>query len=217
MKSRQLFLIFVTLAVILLAACSTPKPFDEANNPVGDIQPKVDDPEAEINVTPQPTENSAYFTVKVTRIGKQAPKIGWAATGEIYLKVNVDSDNPINVIGTGFGKAGFDASSQACLDMGGWPIEYAAEGYFDKENCTITIKVVETWPQTEAHAQCLGMSGSASGGIYTLTFPNLKFEDFEPRVDTELTQDMITWANSFELSAREGIKKTDGCLFEAIN
>jgi hypothetical protein len=214
MKGRRLFLVFVILLVLFFAACSTPKPFKEFS---GDDQPLEKNPEPEPNVTPQPTENSAYFTVKVTRIGKQAPKIGWAATGEIYLKVNVDSDSPLNVMGTGFGKAGFDASSQKCMDMGGWPIEYAAEGYFDKENCTITIKVVETWPQTEAHAQCFGQSGSASGGIYTLTFPSVKFEDDDPRMDTELTQDMITWANTFELSVREGIKKTGGCLFEEIN
>ena len=213
MKGRNYFLIFVALIAILLAACSTPKPFDEFS---GDIQPIEENPEPEPNVTLQPTENNAYFTVKVTRIGKQAPNIGWAATGEIYLKVNVDSDSPLNVMGTGFGKAGFDASSKVCQDLGGWPIEYNAEGFFDKENCTITIKVEETWPQTEAHAQCFGQSGSASGGIYKLAFPNLKFEDDDPREDTKLTQDMIEWVNSFELSVREGLKGT-GCLFEEIN
>jgi hypothetical protein len=214
MKNRNFLLIYIALMALLLAACSTPKPFDEFS---GDIQPIEENPETEPNVTPHPTENNAFFTVKVTRIGKQAPNIGWAATGEIYLKVNVDSDSPLNVMGTGFGKAGFDASNKVCQDAGGWPVEYAAEGYFDKKNCTITIKVVETWPQTEAHAQCFGQSGSASGGIYTLEFPGLKFEDDDPRKDTKLTQDMIEWVNTFELTVREGIKKTDGCLFEEIN
>lgn len=211
MRVRDFLLI--VLAMLLLAACSTTQPFDKANDPVGDTQPHVDDPDANINVTPQPEEKNAYFTVKVTRIGQQAPSIGWAATGEIYLKIAVDSDGPINVIGTGFGTAGFDASDQVCQDLGGWPVEYTAEGFFDKENCTITIKVDETWPQTEAHAACLGQSGSASGGIYKLSFNGLNFEDNNPRVDTTLTQDMITWANSFQLTVREGLKGT-GCLFE---
>lgn len=213
MRGRKFLIICIALMVLLLSACSTPQPFDEFS---GDVQPVEENPEPEPNVTPQPTVKSAYFTLKVTRIGQQVPSIGWVATGEIYLKVEVDSDSPLNIVGTGFGKAGFDASNDVCQDMGGWPIEYAAEGYFDKENCTITIKVVETWPQTEAHAQCFGQSGSASGGIYTLEFPGLKFEDDDPRDDTQLTQDMITWANSFELSVREGLKGT-GCLFEEIN
>ena len=138
MRVRDFLLI--ALAVILLAACSTPRPFDKANDPVGDTQPYIDDPDANINVTPQPEEEFAYFTVKVTRLGVQAPKIGWHASGEIYLKVAVNSDMPLNVTGTGFGTAGFDASSNICQDIGGWPIEYAAEGFFDKKNCTITYQ-----------------------------------------------------------------------------
>ena len=213
MRGRHFLLICIALTVLLLAACSTSGPFDEANAPAGDTQPHVDDPDAEINVTPQPEEKFAYFTVKVTRLGVQAPKIGWHASGEIYLKVAVNSDMPLNVVGTGFGTAGFDLASPVCIETGGWPIEYTANGHFDIDKCEITLNIEETWPKTEAQANCLGMSSSTSGGVYKLNFHGINFEDDNPRVDTTTDLDMLVWANTFELIPREGLKGT-GCLFE---
>ncbi|MEN8173325.1 MAG: hypothetical protein ABFS03_10650 [Chloroflexota bacterium] len=203
---RHKIYLLTILLIILLAACKeTPPP--------GSLNPVVDDPDLEINVTPQPEGDYAYMTLKVTRVGVQAPKIGWQASGEIYLRIALDVKNPPNVVGTGFGTAGFDASSDACLDTGGWPIEYDAEGYFDEDKCELTIKVDETWPKTEAHAVCFGQSGSASGGAYKMSFPNLKFEDDNPREDTTTDLEMITWANTFLLFPKEGLEDT-GCLFE---
>ena len=200
-------LLFLSLVAILLAACADSPP------PSGDLNPVVDDPEMEINVTTQPEEKYALFTLVVTRVGTQAPKIGWSASGEIYLKVTLGVDSPLNVMGTGFGTAGFDASSQICKDQGGWPIEYTAEGYFNEKDCELTLLVTETWPQTEAFSICQGVSGSASGGVYKLSFPSLKFTDDNPRVDNTTSADMLTWVNSFQLYPKEGLKGT-GCLFE---
>jgi hypothetical protein len=200
--------LFISLVALLLTACAS-------STQSGDLNPIVDDPDININVTPQPDQKYAYFTVVVTRIGEQSPKIGWRASGEIYLRVALDVDGPLNVVGTGFGTAGFDASSNACKDAGGWPVDYTAEGYFNKDNCELTIKVEETWPKTEAQAVCLGRSGSASGGIYKLTFPGLNFKDDDPREDTTTSKDLITWLNTFLLYPKSGLEDT-GCVFEAF-
>lgn len=205
--------LFASLMAILLAACASSAPSDG-------FLPTVDDPDLEINVTPQVDQDYAYFAIVVTRIGEQVAatghKIGWNASGEIYLKVTLDSAGPLNVIGTGFGKAGFDASSQVCIDEGGWPVEYTAEGHFDEDKCELTLKIEETWPKTEAHAACMGYSGSGGGGIYTLSFPSLNFKEDDLREDTTTTieEGMMTWLNTFLLYPRDGLEDTD-CVFDA--
>ena len=67
MKHKSLLLI--SLIMILLATCAD-------STPPSNINPVVDDPELNINVTPQPEQKSAYLTIVITRIGEQAPKIG---------------------------------------------------------------------------------------------------------------------------------------------
>lgn len=213
MKTNSRFhaicLISLLWALLSLAGCGNPAPS-------GEINPIVDDPDLEINVTPKPEEKYAYFSIDVTRVGEQAPKIGWVATGEIYLRVTMGLQSELNITGTGFGTAGFDASSQICIDQGGWPINYAAEGIFDAEKCELKLKIEETWPQTEAYANCVGGSGSASGGMYKLIFPSLTFTDDDTREDTETTKDMITWMNTFQLYPKDGLEDT-GCVFSAAS
>ena len=192
--------LLMSLMVILLAACADP-------TPSGDFLPIVDDPDYEINVTPQSEQEFAYFKVVVTRIGKQAPNIGWFANGEVDLKVALDVDGPLNVVGTGFGTAGYDASP-VCINKGGWPAEYTAEGYFDVDNCEFNIKIEETWPKTEAITAC----GAYGGGIYQLAFPSLKFSETDPREDTTTSKDKIDWVNTFLLYAKDGLEDS-GCVF----
>jgi len=178
--------LILTLMALLLSACA-----------VASAAPA---PEA----APTPEPEVAHFTVVVTRIGEQAGPVGWHASGTILLKVLLDADGPLNITGTGSGTADFDASMNNCTDLGGWPIEYNAQGYFDEGKCELTIKVEETWPKTEGYAVCMGVSGSGSGPEYKLNFPNLKFTESSPRADTELTRDMITWINSFQLIPGKG-------------
>ena len=199
--------LFISLVAMLLAACAGSAPSD-------DSLPIVNDPDLEINVTSQPDQKYGYFTVVVTRIGEQAPMIGWFASGEVYLRVALDVEGPLNVAGTGFGTAGFDATTQVCIDEGDWPVEYTAEGNFNVDNCELTLKIQETWPKTEGHAVCFGYSGSGGGGIYTLIFPSLNFKDDDPREDTTTSKDMITWVNTFLLYPKDGLEDT-GCVFDA--
>ena len=91
MRVRDFLLI--ALAVILLAACSTPRPFDKANDPVGDTQPYIDDPDANINVTPQPEERICLLHRESNPPWCASPQaLAGHASGEIYLKVAVNSD-----------------------------------------------------------------------------------------------------------------------------
>ncbi len=200
--------LFISLVAMLLAACAGSAPSD-------DSLPIVNDPDLEINVTPQPDQEYGYFTVVVTRIGEQAPMIGWHASGEVYLRVALDVEGPLNVAGTGFGTAGFDATTQVCIDEGDWPVEYTAEGNFNVDNCELNLKIQETWPKTEAHAVCMGYSGSGGGGIYTLIFPSLNFKDYDTREDTTTgSKDTIAWVNTFLLYPKDGWEDT-GCVFDA--
>jgi hypothetical protein len=189
------------MMAVLLSACTQSASSGDLDIEILDID------------TPQPKEKFAYFTVVVTRIGEQAGGIGWHASGEINLRVFLEGDMPLNAAGTGVGTAGFDASSNNCLDMGGWPIEYTAEGNFDDDTCTLTLKIEEIWPRTEAYAVCFGVSGSGSGGMYQLSFPTLLFEDDDPREDTETTRDMITWINSFLLYPKSDWQGSK-CVFD---
>ena len=86
------------------------------------------------------------------------------------------------------------------------------EGYLDMYGCELTIIVEETWPRTEAFAVCAGMTGSGSGPEYKLNFPNLKFTEDTARVDTELTQDMLTWINTFQIYPKDALEYI-GCTF----
>lgn len=209
---RFKILVLLPMLAMLLAGCADSAPSD-------DILPIVDAPD--LNVTPQPEQKIVYFTVVVKRVGEQAAaigSIGWHASGEIYLKVNLDVKSGLNTVGTGFGTAGFDASSKACIDMGGWPVEYTAQGNFNVDACELNLKIEETWPQTEAHASCMGYSGSASGGVYKLLFPSLKFKENDPRDDTTTgnkgRMDEIYWINTFLLYPKDGLEDT-GCAFDA--
>ena len=194
MRYRQLLILL--LAALLLTACATAS---AAPAPV--VAPP----------TSQPEQEFAYLTVVVTRIGEQAGGIGWHASGEIQLKFALDLDSVPNVIGTGEGIAGFDASGNNCIDLGGWPIEYNAHGYFDAGKCELTLHVEETWPKTEAYAVCVGVSGSGSGPEYKLNFTNLKFTEKTSRADTELTGG-ITWINSFQIYPKDALEYI-GCTF----
>lgn len=207
---RMIWLFLFLCAFFSLAACQGSTSSEEMN-------PVVNDPDLEINVTPQPEGKYGYFTIVVKRVGEQAPKIGWFANGEVYLRVSMDlgGDDPTDtqlISGTGFGTAGFDASSQVCTDLGGWPTEYSAEGQFNVRDCELNLTIVETWPKTEAHAECMGYSGSGGGGIYKLTFPGLKFTAADTREDTTTTIDMLTWINTFLLYPKDGLEDT-GCEF----
>ena len=211
---RTIWLFLFLCAFFSLAACQGSTPSEEMN-------PVVNDPDLEINVTPQDEGKYGYFTIVVKRVGEQAPKIGWNASGEIYLKVGMelgddDADETQLVSGTSFGTAGFDASTQICTDLGGWPVEYSAEGRFNVKNCELSLKIVETWPKTEALSNCVVGSGSASGGIYKLTFPSLKFTADDTREDTTTSQDMITWVNTFMLYPKDGLEDA-GCEFSDPN
>jgi len=194
MRYRE-FLILL-LAALLLTACA----------------PAFASPAPEVAPTSQPEQEFAYLTVVVTRIGEQAGPVGWHASGEIQLKFALDLDSVPNVIGTGVGTADFDASVKNCTDMGGWPIKYNAQGYFDAGKCELTLHVEETWPKTEAFAVCAGVSGSGSGPEYKLNFTNLKFTEKTSRADTELTQDMLTWINSFQIYPKDALEHI-GCTF----
>lgn len=204
------WLLMLSLSLVVLAACG-------GSTESVETLPIVNDPDLEINVTPQEEGKYGYFTIVVQRVGKQAPSIGWFANGEVYVRVSMDldpneADDVMLASGTGFGKAGFDASNEVCTDLGGWPTEYNAEGVFDVRKCELSLMIEETWPKTEAHASCLGVSGSGSGGVYKLTFPGLKFTADDPREDTETSENMITWLNTFTLFAREGLEDS-GCEF----
>jgi hypothetical protein len=194
MRYRQLLILL--LGALLLTACA----------------PSFASPAPEVAPTSQPEQEFANLTVVVTRIGEQAGGIGWHASGEIQLNVALDIDIAPNVTGTGVGVAGFDASANNCIDLGGWPVEYNAQGHFDGGKCELTIIVEETWPKTEAFAVCAGVSGSGSGPEYKLNFPNLKFTEKSSRVDTELTQDMLTWINSFQIYPKDALEHI-GCTF----
>ncbi len=194
MRYRQLLILI--LAALLLTACAA-----ASAAPAPDVAP-----------TSQPEQEFAYLTVVVTRIGEQAGPVGWHASGAIQLKFWLDLDIPPNVTGTGVGTADFDASGNNCTDMGGWPIKYTAQGYFDADKCELTLLVEETWPKTEAFAVCAGVSGSGSGPEYKLNFPDLKFTKNSSRVDTELTQDMLTWINSFQIYPKDALEII-GCTF----
>ena len=194
MRYRQLLILI--LAALLLTACA----------------PAFASPAPEVAPTSQPEQEFAYLTVVVTRIGEQAGPVGWHASGEIQLKFALDLDSVPNVIGTGVGTADFDASVNNCTDMGGWPIKYNAQGYFDAGKCELTLHVEETWPKTEAFAVCAGVSGSGSGPEYKLNFTNLKFTEKTSRADTELTQDMLTWINSFQIYPKDALEHI-GCTF----
>jgi len=194
MRYRKLLILL--LGALLLTACAT-----ASAAPSPDVAP-----------TSQPEQEFVNLTVVVTRIGEQAGPVGWHASGEIKLKVWLNADPPINVMGTGEGIANFDASVNNCIDLGGWPIVYTAQGYFDAGKCELTIIVEETWPKTEAFAVCAGVSGSGSGPEYKLNFPNLKFTEKTSRADTELTQDMLTWINSFQIYPKDALEHI-GCTF----
>ena len=86
---------------------------------------------------------------------------------------------------------------------------------FWEENCTLSLIIKETWPKTEVHAVCAGVSGAGSGGIFKLTFPSLTFKDNDPRKDTLTTIDTIKWFNTFQLDAKDGLEDT-GCALEAL-
>jgi len=204
-------LVLIPMLVMFLAACADPAPTD-------DILPIVDAPD--LNVTPQPEEKNAYFTVVVTRLGEQAAgggSIGWFASGEVYLKVNLDVKSGLNTLGTGFGKAGFDAT-KVCIDEGGWPVEYTAEGTFNVDTCELNLKIEETWPHTEAWGSCFGYSSSYTGPVYKLLFPSLKFEENDPREDTTRGNkgkvDEIYWMNTFLLYPKDGLEDTE-CIFNS--
>jgi hypothetical protein len=210
----KLWLVLILCSLIALSACGGSTSSEEMN-------PIVNDPDLEINVTPQPEGKYGYFTIVVRRVGEQAPKIGWNASGEVYLRVSMelgdeDADDTQLVSGTGFGTAGFDASTQICTNLGGWPVEYSAEGQFNVKTCQLDLKIEETWPKTEALSNCIGGSGSVSGGIYNLTFPSLKFTADDTREDTTTTKDMITWINTFMLYPKDGLEDA-GCEFSDPN
>ena len=116
------------------------------------------------------------------------------------------------VAGEGFGKAGFDASGGPCADLGGWPIEYNAFGFFDVPRCELKVTIEEVWPKSEALATCMGMSSSASSGPYKLSFTNLTFTRSQTRLDTETKKDMISWMDTFRLIPGEGLEDS-GCEF----
>lgn len=209
MKGRDF--LFVAL-VMLLAACSTSGPFNETNAPSGEQQPVVNDPDLDINVTPQPEEEYAYFTVKVQRIGEASPAGAWLIEGEIYLKITADAEGPINVIGTGFGTGAFDGSGPGFENVSDWKVEYVAQGFFDKTKCEITLKIDETTPDQTANLTSSSVSASASGD-YTKTFSNLKFKYDEPYIEIESLENPVKWTNTFLIIPREEANSTD-CLFE---
>jgi hypothetical protein len=176
--------------------------------------PIVDDPEAEINVTPD--ENKyAYFTIKVVRLGT-FQGIGWHAQGEIYIKVPLgaeDETDEVLVSGTGFGMAGYDASGDPCINLGGWPVDYSAAGTFNTDTCEFNIIAEESWPKTEAHAICLGYGSEVEGPPYKLVFPNLKFTSTEVLATPEpRTVDEIYWTDTFTLIPGVDADKLD-CIF----
>ncbi|MEN8243127.1 MAG: hypothetical protein ABFS17_14540 [Chloroflexota bacterium] len=187
MKSKDILLI--SLAAILLSACGSSGPS---------------------NVPAPPSEVNYTFSVSVTRLGVQQPNIGWYSSGEVFL--TVDPDGEVNVYGSGGGTAGFDASTQICTDMGGWPVEFTATGSFNKSTCELIIVIEETWPQTKALSNCLFGGGSFTGGEYSLTFPNLKFSQLDPREDTSTSEGVLTWINTFKLYYNQGLEETE-CFY----
>jgi hypothetical protein len=203
-KSQRWLLPLIVLFVLFALGSSACK-----GDQAGTFE-KVDDPDAEINVTPDKNKY-AHFTVKVIRIGSHY-NVGWWARGEFYVKVTLGrEEGDINVTGTGFGKAGFDASGGACIDIGGWPIEYNVTGSFSEENCTLELVAEEIWPNTEGTAICLGYGAEVEGPPYSLTLPNIKFTEQKVRTDTTV-KDEIVWTNSFFLYTGEGTDKLD-CMF----
>lgn len=124
--SKLLFLAvcFVLMGVIS-AACQGPQNADAT-------QPIIEDPDALINVTPEPTGvQYGYFTIQVKRVGVHR-NVGWYASGEVYVKTALDlgQDDPADtqlVKGIGWGKAGFDVGPDACRGWGG-----VASGVFSR-------------------------------------------------------------------------------------
>jgi hypothetical protein len=178
----------------------------------GDSFPVVDDPEAEINVTPEnPEIKYAHFTVKVVRVGDYKG-VGWHAKGEFYVKVQLGlEEGDINASGNGFGMAGYDASGGPCVNLGGWPVDYTVTGSFSEENCTLSLVAVESWPKTEAHAVCLGSGNEVEGPPYSITLPNINFDETKVKVGTTVT-DEIVWVNTFILTTGVGSENLN-CMF----
>jgi len=213
----QLKMLLLIVALILigsgLAACQ--------GGTENDVLPFINDPDMEINVTPEPNPGKfkkVHFTIKINRIGSHL-KVGWWAKGEVYASVSVstgnelvDLDNLPQVSGTGFGMAGYDASGGPCINLGGWPVNYEVGGYFNPESCELTIGIVETWPKTEAHAVCLGYGAEVEGPPYTIAFTGLKFTETDVVKGVPLTQDEIVWVNTFTLIPGMGTENLD-CIF----
>jgi hypothetical protein len=169
-----------------------------------------EDTEGELNVTPE-EYSYAHFTVDVVRIG-DFKGIGWYANGQFYLKVQLGAEEgATNVSGNGFGKAGYDGSGGPCINIGGWPVEYSVSGSFSEENCSMTIVAVESWPKTEAHAICLGSGAEVEGPPYSITLPNIKFDELKVKTTTTVT-DEIVWLNTFVLTTGVGSEKLN-CMF----
>jgi hypothetical protein len=114
--------------------------------------------------------------------------------------------------GTGNGMAGYDASGDPCINLGGWPVEYEARGFFNPETCTLELTVIESWPKTEAHAVCLGYGSEVEGPPYKLVIEGIKLSETKIRDDIPLTQDEISWVNSFTLVPGMGTENLN-CLF----
>jgi hypothetical protein len=190
--------LFGALVVILLAACSTPKPSE--------------DPEPDINVTLQAEEENAYFTVKVQRVGEATPRGAWFIEGEIYLKVMTNVEGPINVVGSGLGTGEADTSGGGATNVSKWKTEYAAQGFFDKKKCEITLKIDETtqYMQTDLTSSSVSVTEIDD---YTITLPNVKFTIDGPYIETEILEHPVTWTNTFLLIPNEEVNSTD-CLFE---
>ena len=177
---------------------------------------KGNEPEGELNVTPE-NDQYVYFTIKVIRLGTHRG-IGWHAQGIIDIKATyhgAEYDEDVLVSGTGFGMAGYDASGDPCINLGGWPVEYTATGTFNAEACELNITADESWPKTEAHSVCLGSGAEVEGPPYKLIFPSLKFTDNEVVATPEpRTVDEIYWSDTFTLVPGVNTEKLN-CLFTA--